>query len=146
MASIPAYNRYAADVLIPAQDPGRIAEIQQLEAAGHTDDPRYDELLLKEHDIKHVLRMPLEAWPEPVVRSFARINTSVYVPAQGPSELGASGAPVNWDRFDDLAAMRGILDRLQRLPQLPGPTRLLVRRPPARTCAGSTTGRGLSCG
>ena len=103
MASIPAYNRYAADVLIPAQDPARIAKIQLMEATGRTDDPHYEELLLEEHYVKHVLRMPLEAWPEPVGRSFARINKSVYVPMQGPSELGASGALVDWDRFDDLA-------------------------------------------
>ncbi len=103
MASIPAYNRYAADVLIPAQDPARIAKIKQMEATGRTDDPHYEELLLEEHYVKHVLRMPLEAWPEPVVRSFARLNKSIYVPMQGPSELGASGALADWDRFDDLA-------------------------------------------
>src|SRR5919199_1924089 len=102
MASIPAYNRYAADVLIPAQDPAKIAEIKALEAAGDTDNPRYDELLMAEHYVKHVLRLPADEWPEPVVRSFARINKSIYVPLQGPSELGASGLLSDWDRVADL--------------------------------------------
>jgi proline iminopeptidase len=102
MASIPAYNAYAADVLIPAQDPGTIAEIKALEAAGDTDNPRYDELLMGEHYVKHVLRLPVEDWPEPVVRSFARTNKSIYVPLQGPSELGASGLLSDWDRRADL--------------------------------------------
>jgi proline iminopeptidase len=107
MASIPAYNTYAAEVLIPAQDPATIAEIQALEAAGDTDDPRYDELLMREHYVKHVLRMPLlrmppEKWPEPVVRSFARINKCIYLPLQGPSELGASGLLSDWDRVADI--------------------------------------------
>jgi proline iminopeptidase len=102
MASIPAYNRYAAHVLIPAEDPATIAEIKALEAAGDTDDPRYDELLMGEHYVKHVLRLPPDDWPEPVVRSFARINKSIYVPLQGPSELGASGLLSNWDRVADL--------------------------------------------
>jgi proline iminopeptidase len=102
MASIPAYNRYAAEVLIPAQDPARIAEIKALEAAGDTDNPRYEALLMAEHYVKHVLRLPVEEWPEPVVRSFARINKSIYVPLQGPSELGASGSLVEWDRLADL--------------------------------------------
>ena len=102
MASIPAYNRYAADVLIPAQDPARIAEIKALEAAGDTDNPRYDGLLMAEHYVKHVLRLPADEWPEPVVRSFARINKSIYVPLQGPSELGAAGLLAEWDRVADL--------------------------------------------
>jgi len=102
MASIPAYNRYAANVLIPGQDPARIDEIRALEAAGDTDNPRYDELLMAEHYVKHVLRLPAEQWPEPVVRSFARINRSIYVPLQGPSELGAAGLLSGWDRVTDL--------------------------------------------
>src|SRR4051812_2059048 len=102
MASIPAYNAYAADVLIPGQDPATIAEIRALEAAGDTDNPRYDELLMREHYVKHVLRLPVEDWPEPVVRSFSRINKSIYVPLQGPSELGASGLLSDWDRVADL--------------------------------------------
>jgi proline iminopeptidase len=102
MASIPAYNAYAADVLIPAQDPATIDEIKALEAAGDTDNPRYDELLMREHYVKHVLRLPLAEWPEPVVRSFSRINKRIYVPLQGPSELGASGLLSDWDRVADL--------------------------------------------
>lgn len=102
MASIPAYNRYAEEVLMPAQDPATMAEVKALEAAGRTDDARYDELLMGEHYVKHVLRLPPEQWPVPVVRSFSRINKDIYVPMQGPSELGASGALADWDRLDDL--------------------------------------------
>jgi proline iminopeptidase len=102
MASIPAYNAYARSVLIPGLDQDTVAEIKAMEAAGQTDDPRYDELLMSEHYLKHVLRLPVEQWPEPVVRSFGRINKSIYVPMQGPSELGASGALVEWDRVADL--------------------------------------------
>lgn len=36
-------------------------------------------------------------------RAFARLSAKVYVPMQGPSELGASGKPVNWDRTADLS-------------------------------------------
>lgn len=105
MASVPAYNAYAADVLIPAQDQDRIREIKAMEAAGRTDEPRYDELLMAEHYPKHFLRRPPEEWPEPVVRSLGRINKQIYVPMQGPSELGASGALVEWNRYADLASI-----------------------------------------
>ena len=45
MSSIPAYNRYAQDVLMPAMDPAALAEIRGLEADGRTAEPRYMALL-----------------------------------------------------------------------------------------------------
>jgi proline iminopeptidase len=60
---------------------------------------------MEHHYVHHVLRLPADQWPEPVARSFAHINQSIYVPMQGPSELGASGALLNWDRTDDLPAI-----------------------------------------
>jgi len=102
MASIPAYNAYAAKVLMPAMDPAALAEIKSLEAAGRYDDPRYMELLMQHHYTKHILRMPADQWPDPVNRTFKHLNPKVYVPMQGPSELGASGKLVDWDRTADL--------------------------------------------
>jgi proline iminopeptidase len=102
MNSIPAYNAYAEDVLMPAMNQDALAEIKRLEAAMAFDDPRYMELLMEHHYVHHVLRMPPEAWPEPVNRSFAHINPAIYVPMQGPSELGASGKLLHWDRTADL--------------------------------------------
>ncbi|MGS1078064.1 proline iminopeptidase-family hydrolase [Pseudoxanthomonas beigongshangi] len=101
MSSIPAYNDYAHKVLEPKMDPAALAEIKQLEKDKRFDDPRYMELL-QPHYEAHVLRMPGAQWPEPVNRSFAHINKKVYVPMQGPSELGASGILADWDRTADL--------------------------------------------
>jgi proline iminopeptidase len=102
MASIPAYNEYAKSTLMPAMDPAALAEVQKLEATGKTEDPRYMELLVPMHYEKHVLRMPAAQWPDPVNRAFLRLNKAVYVPMQGPSELGASGKLLEWDRTADL--------------------------------------------
>ena len=102
MSSIPAYNAYAERVLMPAMDQDVLAEIKHLEAAKDTDNPRYMELLLPHHYVQHLLRMPFEAWPDPVKRTLAHINPAVYVPMQGPSELGASGKLADWDRTADL--------------------------------------------
>lgn len=103
MASIPAYNEYANKVIMPALDQPALAEIKRLEAAKQYADPRYMELLMQHHYTKHVLRMPAEQWPDPVNRGFKHLNQKVYIPMQGPSELGASGTLVNWDRTKDLA-------------------------------------------
>ena len=100
--SIPAYNDYAHKVLMPAMDQKQLAEVQKLEAEHRTDDPRYMAILGPMHYEQHVLRMPESQWPEPVTRSFGHINQQIYTLMQGPSELGASGRLLNWDRSKDL--------------------------------------------
>jgi proline iminopeptidase len=102
MSSCRAYNAYAENVLMPAMDQDALAEIKAFEKRGDTANPRYMELLLEHHYVHHVLRMPVDRWPEPVVRGFARINQAIYVSMQGPSELGLSGKLENWDRTEDL--------------------------------------------
>ena len=102
MVSIPAYNAYAKKVLIPAMDPKVVAEIYALEAAKDFDNPRYMELLVPNFYTQHILRMPADQWPDPVNRAFAKLNKKVYIPMQGPSEMGASGKLENWDRVADL--------------------------------------------
>ena len=107
MSSVPAYNAYAEQVLMPQMDQAALAEIKAFEAAGDTENPRYMELLVEQHYVHHVLRMPPADWPEPVQRGFAHINPKIYVSMQGPSELGISSDAklVNWDRSEDLAAI-----------------------------------------
>jgi proline iminopeptidase len=61
------------------------------------------ELLLNHHYVNHFLRMPLDSWPDPVNRAMAHMNPDVYIPLQGPSELGASGLLEQWDRSADLS-------------------------------------------
>ena len=39
------------------------------------------------------------------MRGFTKINPNVYIPMQGPSELGASGKLVDWDRTGDLSSI-----------------------------------------
>lgn len=102
MASGPAYNEYAHKVLMPAMDQKALAEIKQLEAKKDYANPRYMELLIPNHYEHHILRMPAEQWPDPVYRAFKRLNQDIYIPMQGPSELGLSGKLLNWDRTSDL--------------------------------------------
>ena len=102
VASIPEYNRYAKQVLMPAMDQKVLKEILDLEAQKKYDDPRYEELLMSNFYVEHILRMPPDQWPDPVTRAFAKLNKKIYIPMQGPSEMGASGKLEKWDRTADL--------------------------------------------
>ena len=103
MSSIPAYNDYARRVLMPAMDPEKLARVRSLEAAGDVTNPEYESLLHEIHYVHHVLRRPVVEWPDPVQRAFAHANQHIYTLMQGPSELGASGRLVEWERTEDLA-------------------------------------------
>ena len=107
MSSVPKYNDYAEQVLMPAMDQGALAEIKAIEATGNIADPRYMHLLVEHYYVHHILRMPPQDWPEPVQRGFAHINQAIYVTMQGPSELGISADArlAHWDRTDDLATI-----------------------------------------
>jgi proline iminopeptidase len=103
MSSIPAYVEYANTVLMPAMDQKVLAEVKAIEAKKDYKNPRYMELLMPAHYEKHILRRPAAEWPDPVNRTFAHLNEKIYIPMQGPSELGASGKLEKWDRSGDLA-------------------------------------------
>jgi len=102
MASCPAYDEYAEKVLKPAMNQSALGEIEALEAAGDFQNPRYLELLMQQHYVHHFLRMPIDQWPDPVNRTFKHLNSDVYVPMQGPSELAVGGKLETWDRTADL--------------------------------------------
>jgi proline iminopeptidase len=141
MSSVPAYNAYAEEVLMPAMDQAALAEIKSLEAAGDIENPRYMELLTEQHYVHHVLRMPPADWPDPVQRGFAHINPAIYVAMQGPSELGISADAklVNWDRFGDLGQIQvpTLVIGAQHDTMDPAHMRMMAERLPA--------GRYLHC-
>ena len=49
----------------PLLKPEIVAEIKALEASNHYDSPRYMELLMEQHYLHHILRLPPEAPPIP---------------------------------------------------------------------------------
>lgn len=97
MSSCPLYDKYADEVLAKQMDPAVLDTIRSIEKRGDFSNPTYMELLYSNFYTQHLLRMPLNQWPEPVTRSLGKINQSLYVTMQGPSEFGVSGKLENWD-------------------------------------------------
>lgn len=104
MASCPEYGKYAEEVLAKQMDPNVLAEIRAIEAKGDFSNPRYMELLGPNFYNKHICR--LKEWPEPVNRSFADLNQTIYVQMQGPSEFGIGGNLANWNVKDRLKEIK----------------------------------------
>lgn len=104
MASIPEYEKYAAEVLGPQLPPDVYKEIKDMEANNDFGNPRYTELVTQNYYTKHVLRMPLEEWPESINRAFKHLNPNIYIFMQGYSEFGVTGnaSLKGWDVSDRL--------------------------------------------
>lgn len=105
MCSCPDYGKYAQDVLAKQMDPKVLDTIRTIEANKDFENPKYFELLMPHFYAKHICRIPLEEWPEPMSRSFNKMNNSLYVTMQGPSEFGIAGNLVNWDRKAQLPSL-----------------------------------------
>ncbi len=99
MASAPEYNKYAEEVLGPQLPPEVFNQIKTFEKNKDYTNPKYTELLFKYYYTEHILRKPLNEWPESINRAFKHINSNVYVFMQGPSEFGITGNATlkNWD-------------------------------------------------
>ena len=91
MASAPAYNKYAEEVLGPKLPKAVFDQIKTFEKNKDYTNPKYTELLFKYYYTEHILRMPVDQWPESINRTFKHINPNVYVYMQGPSEFGITG-------------------------------------------------------
>lgn len=102
MADCMAYDKYADEVLTKNIRPGVLDTIRMLEEKGDIQNPLYMQLLIPNFYEQHILRMPSERWPEPVVRSFSKLNQQVYTIMQGPGEFGISGRLAKWDRSKEI--------------------------------------------
>lgn len=102
MASAPKYDVYAEEVLAKQLDPAVVEEVKTLEANGEFENPRYMELLMPNFYNKFICRLPLGEWPDPIMRAFNKLNPTIYVTMQGPSEFGISGKLEQWDISSEL--------------------------------------------
>jgi len=105
MSSAPEYNQYVLEVLGPQMDPGILKEVKLIEANNDFGNPRYMEVLMNHYYPEHLLRMPIEKWPEAINRAFKHMNPEVYVFMQGFSEFGMTGDATlkDWDVSADLS-------------------------------------------
>ncbi|MBP9793399.1 MAG: proline iminopeptidase-family hydrolase [Flavobacterium sp.] len=99
MSSAPDYNKYAEEVLGPKLPKEVFEQIKSFEKNKDYKNPKYADLLFKYYYTEHILRKPLNEWPEAVNRCFKHMNPNVYIYMQGPSEFGITGDATlkNWD-------------------------------------------------
>jgi len=59
--------------------------------------PLYTDLLMNKLYSQVICRIPIAQWPEPLLRGFKKVNTTVYMQMQGVDEFHVTGNFKNWD-------------------------------------------------
>tara|TARA_Y100000589_G_scaffold313451_1_gene334798 strand:- start:91 stop:996 length:906 start_codon:yes stop_codon:yes gene_type:complete len=105
MSSCPEYTKYVNETLGPQLPEGVFEEIKDLESKEDFENPRYFNLLLEHYYTAHVLRIPLDKWPNAINNDFDNTNNEIYVLMLGQSEFGIVGDAKleNWDRSKDIS-------------------------------------------
>ena len=108
VSSLPEYEKYASEVLGPQLPAEVYQEIKEFEANDDYGNPRYAELVQQHYYVKHVLRKPLEEWPEFINRTFKHLNPNIYIYMQGYSEFGITGnaSLKGWDVSNRLGEIK----------------------------------------
>lgn len=79
--------------------PQDVAYMKKVESENNTEDPHYNELVMKLYQ-SCICR--LKPWPDAVNRAFDHINEQVYVTLQGPTEFTITGSLKTWSIRDRL--------------------------------------------
>ena len=97
MSSIPLYNKYAKSII--SKDIKVSLNKYDEKAVDKMDENHYQELVLNKIYTEHILRQPIEDWPDPILRAFSHINDNIYVYLQGNADVGIEGNAKlkNWD-------------------------------------------------
>jgi len=97
-------SRYVAGtVTLRSALPPEVGDVlDRHEAAGTTDSEEYQAATLAFYN-RHLCR--LDPWPEPLQRSVAHMNMTIYEQMWGPNEFTATGTDKDYDLTDHLARL-----------------------------------------
>ncbi len=101
-AGIQSYVTYTAKLKVQFLTPKEIATYDSLDQRKAYDTPEFQNLLMNKLYTHVICQIPLENWPEPLMRAFKKANQSIYIQMQGVDEFHVTGNLKNWEMWDRL--------------------------------------------
>jgi len=101
-AGIKSYLPYAEELKKKYLTVADIATYDSLDKIKAYQSPEYQNLLMSKLYTKTICRIPLESWPEPLMRAFKKANQSIYIQMQGVDEFHVTGNFKDWEMWDRL--------------------------------------------
>ena len=66
----------------------------------------YQNLLMTKLYTHTICQLPLDKWPEPLLRAFKKENPAIYIEMQGVDEFHVTGNFKNWEFWDSLPGIK----------------------------------------
>lgn len=66
----------------------------------------YQDLLMTKLYTHTICQLPLERWPEPLLRAFKKANPAIYIHMQGVDEFHVTGNFKDWEMWDRLPGIK----------------------------------------
>jgi proline iminopeptidase len=101
-AGMKSFVSYAEKLKVRFLNAQELATYDSLDKLKRYDTPEYQNLLMSKLYTHTICQFPLESWPEPLIRAFKKLNTSIYVQMQGVDEFHVTGNFKNWEMWDRL--------------------------------------------
>jgi proline iminopeptidase len=101
-AGIKSYLLYAESLKKKFFTAADIARYDSLDKLKAYNSPEYQNLLMSTLYTHVLCQLPVENWPEPVMRAFKKANQSIYIQMQGVDEFHVTGNFKNWEMWDRL--------------------------------------------
>ena len=114
-AGIKSYVIYSNQLKNEILSKKELAVYDSLDQRKLYDSPEYQNLLMSKLYTQVACRMPVENWPEPLMRAFKKANHEIYIQMQGVDEFHVTGNFKDWEMWD-------------RLPNIKVPTLVLGGR------------------
>ncbi|MCY7290757.1 MAG: proline iminopeptidase-family hydrolase [Ferruginibacter sp.] len=101
-ASSKSYVTYTAKLKEQILSPQDIATYDSLDKLKAYNTAEFQNLMMSKLYTQVVCRMPLESWPEPLMRAFKKANQNIYIQMQGVDEFHVTGNFKDWNMWDRL--------------------------------------------
>ncbi len=101
-AGIKNYTSYAEHLKQKLLTPQELITFDSLDRLKRYDAPEYQNLLMNRLYTQIACRLPVENWPEPLMRAFKKANHDIYIHMQGVDEFHVTGNFKDWEMWDRL--------------------------------------------
>ncbi|MDB5154423.1 MAG: alpha/beta fold hydrolase [Mucilaginibacter sp.] len=101
-AGIKSYISYTATLKNKFFSASERTTYDSLYKMGKYDSPQFQELLMSKLYTHVICQLPVDKWPEPLMRAFNKANEHIYIQMQGVDEFHVSGNFRNWEMWDNL--------------------------------------------
>lgn len=101
-ASGQSYVTNTAKLKMQILSPQDIATYDSLDKLKAYDTPEFQKLMMNKLYTQVLCRLPIEQWPEPLMRAFRIVNNTIYIHMQGVDEFHVTGNIKTWNMWDRL--------------------------------------------